>query len=162
MAAKKAKAAPAIEPVALLSIIDACRDPDLFAPWFKDTETWAAWFCFLKVLFGLPLLDPTELALFQECTPGRAAPSPNGYLEASLICGRRGGKSLVLALIAAYLACFRDYRPYHLTGGERGTIMVIAADRRQAQSIFRYLKGLLGVPLLAGLIEREKPPMCWT
>jgi hypothetical protein len=152
MAPRRATAVAHTEPVAILSIIDACLDPDLFAPWFREIETWAAWFCFLKALFGLAL-DEGELALFQDCT-GRAAPSPNGYLEASLICGRRGGKSLILALIAAYLACFRDYRPY-LTGGERGTIMVIAADRRQAQSIFRYLKGLLGVPLLAGLIERE-------
>jgi hypothetical protein len=148
---RKAKAKP-IEPVAIPSIIDACHDEALFKSWFKHPETWAAWFVFLKTLFGLPL-DDVELELFRQCT-GRTAPSPTGYVEASLICGRRGGKSLILALIAAYLAVFRDYRPF-LTAGERGTIMIIAADRKQAQSIFRYLKGLLGVPLLAGLIERE-------
>ena len=32
-------------------------------------------------------------------------------------------------MIAAYLAVFRDYRPF-LTAGERGTIMIIAADRK--------------------------------
>jgi hypothetical protein len=57
-------------------------------------------------------------------------------------------------LIAAYLAAFNDWSPY-LTGGERGTIVVVAADRRQARSIFRYLKGMLSIPLLAGLITRE-------
>jgi hypothetical protein len=32
---------------------------------------------------------------------------------------------------------------------------VVAADRKQARSIFRYLKGMLSIPLLAGLIVRE-------
>ena len=38
-----------------VSIIKATEDPVLFARWFKRRETWAAWFAFLKVLFGLPL-----------------------------------------------------------------------------------------------------------
>jgi hypothetical protein len=140
-----------IEPASVFSIIDVCTDPALFAPWFKG-ETWAAWFCFLKVMFGLPL-DGTELQLFQACT-GRSAPSLLGYLEVSLIIGRRGGKSLILALIAAYLACFYNWTPY-LTGGERGVVMVIAADRRQAGVIFKYLKAFLAIPPLQGMIERE-------
>jgi hypothetical protein len=135
-----------------ISIMDAVSDPDIFGPWFKDRATWAAWFCFLKVMFAIPL-DKTELALFQKFT-GRTAPSPAGYLAATLVIGRRGGKSLVLALIAAYLAAFVDWSPY-LTGGERGTIMVLAADKKQARAIFRYLKGMLQIPLLAGRIERE-------
>jgi hypothetical protein len=91
--------------------------------------------------------------MFQQFT-GRTAPSPSGYLAATLIIGRRGGKSLVLALIAAYLSAFYDWSPY-LTGGERGTIMIVAADKKQARAIFRYLKGMLQIPLLAGRIERE-------
>jgi hypothetical protein len=142
---------PIVEAGAILSIIDVCQDPDLFGPWFKG-QSWAAWFVFLRVLFGLPL-DEVGLALFLQCT-GRSAPSPSGYLEVSLIIGRRGGKSLLLALIAVYLAAFFDWRPY-LTGGERGTIMVIAADRRQATVIFRYLKAFLGIPLLKHMIIRE-------
>jgi hypothetical protein len=152
MAATKKAKAVAVTPPRQLTILDVCSDPDLFGPWFKDRSTWAAWFTFQKALFGIPLND-TELALFAECT-GRSEPAPGGYLEATLIVGRRGGKSLMLAATATFLACFRDYKPY-LTGGERGVIMIIAADRRQAQSIFRYIKGLLSVPLLAGLIERE-------
>jgi hypothetical protein len=137
---------------ASVTIINACRDPAIFAPWFKDPRTWAAWFAFLKTMFGLPLND-AELATFQKHT-GRNTPLLAGHLESTLIVGRRGGKSLVLALIAAFLAVFYDWSPY-LTGGERGTIMIVAADRRQAQSIFRYLKEMLSIPLLAGLIERE-------
>ena len=103
-------------------------------------------------MFGLAL-DDAELTIFQQCS-GRTAPAPGGYLEATLVIGRRGGKSLILALIAAFLAAFYDWSPY-LTGGERGTIMVVAADRKQARSIFRYLKEMLSIPLLARMIERE-------
>jgi hypothetical protein len=149
----KAKALATIsQPVAVPTIIDLCRDPEFFADWFKDEESWRAWFAFLRVLFALPL-DEDDLKIFQQCT-GQIAPNPNGYLEVTLLCGRRSGKSLILALIATYLACFRDYKRY-MVKNERATIMVIAADRKQAQSIFRYLKGFLSVPLLAGLIERE-------
>ena len=34
--------------------------------------------------------------------------------------------------------------------------MIIAADRKQARAIFRYLKGMLSIPLLAGLVTRER------
>jgi hypothetical protein len=141
-----------MEPRPPISIIDACKDPRIFGPWFRDRETWAAWFVFLKTIFGISL-DDAELAIFQKFT-SRTQPWAEGYLEATLIIGRRGGKSLVLALIAAFLAAFYDWSPY-LTGGERGTIMVVAADRKQARSIFRYLKGMLSIPLLAGMVQRE-------
>jgi hypothetical protein len=143
---------PPIEAAKVLSIIDACQHEQLFAAWFKDEQSWSAWFCFLKVMFALPL-DGTELALFQYCT-GRSAPSASGYLEASLVIGRRGGKSLILALIAVYLACFHSWTQY-LTGGERGIVMVIAGDRRQAGVILRYVKAFLAIPPLAGMIQRE-------
>jgi hypothetical protein len=47
---------------------------------------------------------------------------------ASLVIGRRGGKSLILALIAAFLSAFYDWSPY-LTGGERGTRDPICNER---------------------------------
>jgi hypothetical protein len=125
---------------------------DLFADWFRDRATFAAWFAFLRVMFGHSL-DETALKLFRECT-GRTVPAPGGYREITLIIGRRGGKSLMMALIAAYVACFFDWRPF-LTGGERGFVVIIAADRRQATVIFKYLRGMLGIPMLESLIERE-------
>jgi hypothetical protein len=135
-----------------VSIIDACRDPAIFGAWFKDTATWGAWFVVLKATFGLPL-DDAELAIFRRHT-GRSAPVPGGYFDIALIVGRRGGKSLILALAAAFLSCFVDWRPY-LTGGERGVIMIIAADRKQAATIFKYLREMLDTPLLRGIIARE-------
>jgi hypothetical protein len=134
------------------SIIDACADGALFAKWFRDPATWQAWFVFLRVLFGLPLSE-AERTIFRQCT-GLEAPAPAGYREGWLICGRRAGKSLILALIAVFLAAFVDWSPY-LSPGERGTIMIVAADRRQARVIFRYLRAFLQTPLLKDLITRE-------
>ena len=67
---------------------------------------------------------------------------PGQFSEAALVVGRRGGKSRILALIAVYLGCFRDYAPY-LAPGEVATIAILAANRPQARSIFRYISGLL-------------------
>ena len=41
--------------VAGVSILDARGDPNLFAPWFRDAETWSAWRAFLAALFALPM-----------------------------------------------------------------------------------------------------------
>ena len=54
-----------------------------------------------------------------------------------------------------YLATFHDYRRY-LAPGERGTVIIIATNTRQARVIFRYIRALLtGVPMLRRTIERE-------
>lgn len=135
-----------------VDIITACRDPAIFGRWFADPRTWAAWFVVMKALFGIAL-DAEELAIFQKHT-GRTTPAPAGYSDATLVIGRRGGKSLILAVVAAYFAAFHDWRPF-LTGGERATIMIIAADRRTAGVTLRYLREMLNVPLLRGLIQRE-------
>ena len=136
-----------------LTILDAVADRHLFAPWFKNRDTWAGWFAFVAALFALPM-TPELLADYRQCT-GRADPPANPAIEGWLICGRRAGKSFMLALIAVFLACFRDYRP-HLQPGERATVLVIACDRKQARVIFRYIGGLLTrVPMLARMIERE-------
>ena len=132
------------------SILDAVNDPNLFAPWFGPS--WDAWRAFLAALFDLPLGDTQSI--FHACT-GRSSPQRGGYDEAWLIVGRRGGKSFVLALVAVFLATFVDWTT-HLAPGERGTVMVIAADRKQARVIIGYIRGLLShVPMLAKLVERE-------
>ncbi len=133
-----------------ITIIDAIDD--LFGPWFRHAETWEAWFAFLKALFALPL-STAELQTFRECTGREQAPAQ--VTEGWLVCGRRAGKSFVLALIAVYLACFRDYVRF-LAPGERATVVIIAADRKQARICIRYIKALLSqVPMLAHLIQRE-------
>jgi phage terminase large subunit-like protein len=136
-----------------VTIIDACKDEALFARWFRDRTTWQPWFAFIAALFGVPM-TPEQLATNQACT-GRSEAPAEAFTEAWLICGRRAGKSFVLALIAVFLACFKSYGEF-LGPGERATVMVIATDRRQARVIFRYIRGMIAsTPLLADLIERE-------
>ena len=126
--------------------------PDGLGPFFRG-DTWQAWRVFLAALFALPM-DEDQLALYRHHTGRETAPTVP-FKEAALIIGRRGGKSRVLALIAVFLACFGDYAP-HLAPGEMATVAVIAADRRQARSIFRYVIGLLkAVPMLADMVEAE-------
>jgi hypothetical protein len=136
-----------------VTILKATWDPKLFGPWFKDPKGWAAWLTLLKAVFALPMTD-VDLAVFRQCT-GRTEPPSAPAKEVWLICGRRAGKSFMLALIATYLATFHTYRQY-LTPGERGVIAVVARDRRQGKVIFSYIRALLTqVPLLAQQIERE-------
>jgi hypothetical protein len=136
-----------------MNLIQASNDRKLFKPFFRDPETWSAWRTFLKALFGLKL-TVDEQGTYAKCTDRLKAP-PDGFREAWLVCGRRGGKSFNLALIAVYLAAFKDWRPY-LTAGERAHIVIVAADRKQAKVIFGYIRALLTeTKMLAELVSRE-------
>jgi hypothetical protein len=133
-----------------MNIIDALRDPKVFAPHFK-AGTWDAWIAFLAALFALPMSEQ-QLAIYRQHT-GRRSPPTSPSLEAWLVIGRRGGKSFILALIAVFLACFFDWRPF-LGPGEVGTIMIVAQDRRGARTIMRFALGLLkSIPMLRQQIE---------
>jgi hypothetical protein len=138
----------------MIDILSAIDDPKVFANSFKDPATWASWRAYLAALFALPL-DADQLALYQQCT-GRTKPPTDPVKESWLVVGRRGGKSFILALIAIYLAVFKDWRPY-LGPGEVGTIMVIAQDRKQARAIMNFIKGILKkTRMLASTIRAER------
>lgn len=132
-----------------MNILDAIEDRNLFALWFQD-DTWQAWLVFLAALFGLQM-DEAQVAIYKTHT-GRTTLPLAAFKEGWLVVGRRGGKSLISALTAVFVACFRDHSE-HLKPGEVGTVMVLAADRKQARVIMRYIKGFLdGVPMLSSLV----------
>jgi hypothetical protein len=136
----------------MMNIGQALADPKVFAPFFRG-DTWQAWRVFLAALFAQPMTDE-QLATYRKHT-GRSAPPASALQEAWLCIGRRGGKSFILSVIATYFACFKDWRSY-LGPGERGTIMIIARDRRQARVIKRFVSGLLHeVEMLRPTIEEE-------
>ena len=136
-----------------MTIIDAVEDTNLFRLMFRSLETWRAWLVVLKAIFALPMTE-ADLLLFKQLT-GREVPPVQQVHECWFVIGRRGGKSFIVALIAVFLATFRDYKPF-LGPGETGVIMIIATDRKQARVIMRYLKALLNaVPMLAAMIERQ-------
>jgi hypothetical protein len=135
-----------------MNILRALGDEKVFAPFFKG-DSWSAWRSFLAALFALPM-TPEQAEVYRKHT-GRSVLPGVRPSEGWLICGRRSGKSFVLATVAVFLAAFRDWKPF-LGPGERGTIMIIAADRRQARVCMRYVTGLLrSVRMLSALIESE-------
>ncbi|MGE0363252.1 MAG: hypothetical protein AB7H93_13330 [Vicinamibacterales bacterium] len=113
--------------------------------------SWAAWRAVLKAAFALDL-SPDERAVVETLTARTVLPS-SPVRELWLLLGRRSGKSIIAALLAVHATTCRTYR---LAPGEVGTYMVIAADRKQARVIKRYVSGLLHAhPSLAALVARE-------
>src|SRR5262245_59911748 len=115
-----------------LSIFDAIGDRNLFLPWFRHRESWTAWFSFLCALFALPM-TPDQFEIYSRCT-GRTVPPSGPHKEAWLVCGRRAGKSFILALVAVFLSCFQYWQAY-LDAGVRGTVMVIECDRQASRTM---------------------------
>ena len=133
-----------------MTILDAMADPALFGSAFPSGASWAAWRVLLAACFALPMTED-QVALYRQHTGRQTLPQVSAR-EAWLVVGRRGGKSRVAGLVTVYLACFRDYHGI-LAPGERGTLPIIAADRRQARTVMRYVNGLLdGCPMLARLV----------
>jgi phage terminase large subunit-like protein len=128
--------------------------PKLFQKIFKSktkkSDSWEAWKVFLAALFALELTDH-QRATFRKHT-GRGDNPSEQFREAFLVCGRRSGKSIIAALIAVYLSCFRDYSGI-LGPGEVGVFMIMAADRRQARTIYNYISAMLDVPLLRSMVS---------
>ena len=56
-----------------------------------------------------------------------------------------------MALIAVFLAAFKDWRKY-LSPGERAIVLLVAADREQAKILHRYCQGILSPPILQSLV----------
>ena len=135
-----------------MSPIDLMLDGALFANRFSG-PTFTAWRALVAVAWGLAhTLTADTRALVERCT-GRGDLPTQQVRELWMVIGRRGGKSLIAALLAVFLAAFRTYT---LAPGERGVVMVIAADRRQARVVKRYIAALLrSVPMLDALITKE-------
>jgi hypothetical protein len=76
-----------------------------------------------------------------------------GYREAYCVVGRRGGKSLVSALVAVFESCLVDHTD-RLQPGEVGVVMVVASDRAQGRVILSYIEAFLTqTPILAKLVS---------
>jgi hypothetical protein len=115
-----------------------------------DGPSWEPWRAFLAALFGLPMTDE-QLATFRELTGRTNAPTAQAKV-ATLLCGRRAGKSRIAALVAVYLAVWRVWP--NLVRGEQGVIMLIACDKTQARVILGYIAALLeALPNLAAMVR---------
>ena len=99
-------------------------------------------------------MSADELRIYYECTR-RSEPPVGRATEAYADVGRRGGKTRIMALVAAWLACFEDWQEY-LDHGERAHILLLDKDQQQASIAFGYLPSLiLDHPVLTELVVSE-------
>ncbi len=135
----------------MVTIRDAMTDPVLFGDTFAG-PSFAAWRALLSGFYGLPLTDD-EAQSFLALT-GRAETPTQAHDELWLVVGRRGGKSHAAALVAVFEAAFQDHRA-KLAPGEIATVMLIAADRPQARTLLRYVRGMCDHPMIRPMVQRE-------
>ena len=138
---------------ASVDIVTAMVDKGLFGATFAGSS-WDAWRVVLKAAFGLGLSSPWEHQLYRRCT-GRSVVPTKQVRELWMPTGRRGGKSRIMAVAVVFLACFRSYAKI-LAPGENGKVVVVAADRQQAQVVFQYVWALLdGSPMLRRMVSSK-------
>jgi len=134
---------------------EAFTDRNLFGHFFSPLDTWASHVVIIMALDGLRL-NRKQKRIFLKLTGRHYKRSIADYLVTILLLmGRRSGKSVLTAFLAAYEAYFVDHRQY-LKPGETGTVQVVATDRKQARIIIRYLEALFDhSPILKNVIARR-------
>ena len=121
-----------------ININQAIRDPVLLGAALGPVHPWLNWCAVLKATFGLELNDD-EAKAFASVAGSRSPPTKR-VRELWAVIGRRGGKSRIAAALAVFLAAFTKHK---LSVGEIGMVLVLAASRDQAQTVFSYIKGFL-------------------
>ncbi len=133
----------------------AMTDPELFGKVFRSPSFWT-WRVIAKLIDGLPLTEPREVELFEQCT-GRTynRQSRRAVRRLILLAGRRAGKDRFLSAVACWRAALcTDWRQ-HISAGEQAVVILLGADKKQAGILRRYCDGLLRTPLLAAEITRQ-------
>lgn len=136
-----------------MNIINAFWDDKVFGNCFpeKHKGSWKNWLVFLKAIYGIQM-NKGEFKIYQECTERRFE-SKEGYDSFFAIVGRRGGKSRIVSLIAAYEAVFGKWKK-HLAPGQTAHIFIMGRDKDQAKNVFAYIRAFLGN--FQDLIKNEK------
>jgi hypothetical protein len=93
-----------------------------------DTPDWQSWRAFISALFAVPMETAGEMQVFRKATQLTAQPDHRPS-SVWLPCGRRAGKSRMLAALACYIACCFNWRGC-LVAGEIGVLPILALDRR--------------------------------
>lgn len=149
------KAAPTAKPVgsaAACTMRAALADDKLLGTALVG-NSWIVWRAFLIALVG-ETLTRSERRIFYRFT--RRKREPGRMIEEALfLIGRRGGKDRAVAVLAAYLSALVDWSTV-LAPGERGLVLIIAADTRQALVQRNYIEGVFdGSPLLSKLVTNK-------
>jgi hypothetical protein len=133
-----------------VSLRKALADPQLLGGALPG-DSWAAWRTILIAAMGEALTDE-ERVTFTKLT-GRAREPLECVEEAAFVVGRRGGKSKANATLAVYIAGLCKHK---LVRGERGVLLCIAPDQRQATIILDYATAAFeDSPILKQLIANR-------
>ena len=138
-----------------ITLSAAMSDPNLFGKVFSSPSFWT-WKTVAKLIDGLPLTEPREIALYEECT-GKTYNKDNRkpVQRILLLCGRRAGKDRFLSAVAVWRAALcTDWRKY-ISAGEQAVCILLGADKKQAAILRRYCQGLLETPLLVPEVGRN-------
>ncbi len=100
-------------------------------------ESWFNWRVMLIAMMGEPLVTDAEREVFTRFT-GRAESPAERVEEAAYIIGRSGGKDRAAAVCAAYIGGCCQHP--ELARGERGVVLLIAPDMRQAAVTLGYIE----------------------
>ena len=138
-----------------VTLTQALADRELFGKVFAPASFWT-WRVVAKLIDGLPLTEPREIELFEQCT-GRSYNRQAGRAVRRLIllAGRRAGKDRFLSAVAIWRAALcADWRK-HISAGEQAVVILLGADKKQAAILRRYSEGLLQQPRLRREIVRQ-------
>jgi hypothetical protein len=130
----------------------ALSDPALLGQALQG-PSWNAWRVLLIASVG-EKLTARERTIFEQFT-GRAREPRQRVEEALFLIGRRGGKDRAASVLATYLASFVNWSAV-LAKGERGLVLCIGPDQRQAAITRDYIEGVFDAsPILSGLVENR-------
>lgn len=142
-----------IKPKVLLS--EAMTSLALLGAPFQSPTFWT-WKTLAKVIDGLPLTEPREIQLFEECS-GRHydRQARRTVRRLILLAGRRAGKDRFLSAVAVWRAALAQDWQKHISAGEGAVVILLGADKKQASILRKYCRGLLRTPLLAREVLRD-------
>jgi hypothetical protein len=133
-----------------ISLRRALSDPNLLGGVLAG-ESWSAWRTLLIALMGEELTDE-ERAVFRKLT-GREREPLRRVEEFVGVIGRRGGKSRACSVLCCYVSALCEHE---LVPGERGVVLCIAPDQRQAAIVLEYCEAAFrGSPMLAQLVANR-------
>ena len=138
-----------------ITLSQALTDPALFGKTFASPSFWT-WRTVAKLIDGLPLSEPREIELFEQCT-GRKynRQARRTVRRLILLAGRRAGKDRFLSAVAVWRAALCTNWREHVSAGEGAVTILLGADKKQAAILRGYCQGLLQAPLLRAEVTRS-------
>jgi hypothetical protein len=132
------------------TILEACADRDLLNISLSPAQA-----ALLAGVYGLEMPSEECLALYLEATGRESYVPGTPFRDASVLAGRRSGKSTrIAAPLAVYEACIAAHV---IPENERGLVEVLAPSQRQARATFRVILRMIErSPKLRGLVENVR------